>query len=180
MENKKWGDEFNDYLKKSDEFRECYGKHLLACGYEIFYPETQLYKGKKYRMQTKDEGDIKIIKPDYGWINVKKLSPKNIGANFTCLDDWYFQPPRYKQPNFIVCSVSSFEEAKEKPKCIITSNCKQTHLAIVESSTKDYWWEEERTAQWSPQLFYVCLPELAIFIPFVFGKKDPLTPWERI
>jgi hypothetical protein len=69
-------------------------------------------------------------------INGNRSEAKNVSVLFTGPDDWPYTP------HFMVCSVSSFDGAKEKPKCFFYVSGDWTHLAQIVVAKSQHLWKK--------------------------------------
>lgn len=90
-----------------------------------------LHYAPKYdeRKQYSDLGDLCVL---------KRIEVKQYTSDWTSMDDYPFQ-------DALVCSKSSWDNAKEKPLGYIILNRLGTHAMMINHDSKMYWYEKEIT-----------------------------------
>ncbi len=109
-------EKFLGHLEASKDAVWIIARWYWGQGHEVMIPPTKAAPARKDWQEFADGGDL--------FVNGKRIEVKNIGYDFTCLDDWPF-------PNFFVCAKHAWDNADPKPYRICYLNKARTHIAVL-------------------------------------------------
>ena len=152
---------------KDDEILACEWLKSLGNDCEVL-PKTYA-KHQSERMQHTDHGDLKVVLRMFDGTIPRVMGVKGRSIEFTSREDFPF-------PTLIVCSVNSWKYSDPKPRGFI-SLCKcRKHAAIVWSSTRRAWKEEDfvdgRPNRGEKETNYVCPTHCVQFFDMMEERNE--------
>ena len=141
---------FLDHLEASKSPVWLVARWLCDHGFAVSLSPTSKASAHDEWREHVDDGDLGIT---------VRVEVKHLSCGFTSEADWPF-------PDFIVCAKHAWDNAKPKPYRICYLNKDKSHLAVLDTATRDDWTVDRRTDKRYnnvAQDFYICDPSMVTF-----------------
>ena len=143
--------EFQDRLARSHDAGVCVADYLSRRGRSVTISGLSIAPTVSESSHYVDSGDLFLH---------KRVEVKQIQRPFSCVDDYPYE-------DILVCSVASFDRARDKPYLYFVVDVTMTHAGvIVVDQTRQSWTTRsiKDSRRGTSQLTYTCPKSLAQFI----------------